>query len=149
MIPSYRLHVRIYYEDTDSGGVVYHANYLKYMERGRTETLRSMGYELDQLQQHQDLIFAVTRADIRYKRPALYNDLLEVDSQLQGAAGARLYFSQSIWRLDAQTKERQELLSDADIALAAIDGKGKPKRIPAELLQTLQQHLSHLRGDPA
>ncbi len=70
--------IRVYYEDTDSGGVVYYANYLKFMERARTELLRSIGYEQDQLQRELGIIFAVRNANIHYKKPARFNDELKV-----------------------------------------------------------------------
>ncbi|MDQ7003767.1 MAG: tol-pal system-associated acyl-CoA thioesterase [Ghiorsea sp.] len=124
--------VRIYYEDTDAGGVVYHANYLKYMERGRTESLRSLGFEQSQLKQDEGILFSLTRADIRYQRPARLDDLLTVRAELIVAKGARMIFKQSIWRDDT-------LLVHADITLACINTFGRPKRIPQAILARLQQ----------
>jgi len=126
------LDIRIYYEDTDAGGVVYHANYLKYMERGRTEALRSLGFEQRQLKQDEDMVFALTRADLHYKRPALLDDLLTVKSELLLAKGAKMVFKQRIYRGDM-------LLVDADITLACISTTGRPKRIPQAILARLEQ----------
>ena len=126
------LDIRIYYEDTDAGGVVYHANYLKYMERGRTEALRSLGFEQRQLKQDEDMVFALTRTDLHYKRPALLDDLLTVKSELLLAKGAKMVFKQRIYRGDM-------LLVDADITLACISTTGRPKRIPQAILARLEQ----------
>ncbi|HID37772.1 MAG TPA: tol-pal system-associated acyl-CoA thioesterase [Ghiorsea sp.] len=126
------LDVRIYYEDTDAGGVVYHANYLKYMERGRTEALRDLGFEQRNLKQDEDMVFALTRTDIRYRRPAMLDDLLTVQSELMVAKGAKMVFKQSIYR-------GETLLVDADITLACINTSGRPKRIPKAILVRLEQ----------
>lgn len=126
------LNIRIYYEDTDAGGVVYHANYLKYMERGRTEALRSLGFEQRQLKQDEDMVFALTRTDLHYKRPAQLDDLLTVKSELLLAKGAKMVFKQRIYRGDT-------LLVDADITLACISTTGRPKRIPQAILARLEQ----------
>ena len=121
------LDVRIYYEDTDAGGVVYHANYLRYMERGRTEALRSLGFEQRNLKEEDDMVFALTRTDIRYRRPAMLDDLLTIKSELIVAKGAKMVFEQRIYRGDT-------LLVDADITLACISTAGRPKRIPPQIL---------------
>jgi acyl-CoA thioester hydrolase len=89
--------VRVYYEDTDSGGVVYYANYLKFMERARTELLRSIGYQQDQLQQELGIIFAVHSANIRYKKPARFNDELNVVTSISALGKASIRFKQSIY----------------------------------------------------
>ncbi|MDQ6962545.1 MAG: tol-pal system-associated acyl-CoA thioesterase [Mariprofundaceae bacterium] len=116
--------MRVYYEDTDSGGVVYYANYLKFMERARTEMLRECDLDIAQLHEKQDIIFAVSEANIRYHLPAKLNDLLEVQTQLIRMRGARLFFSQSVWR-------DQHCLVSGSIVIACINHQGKPQRIPA------------------
>lgn len=126
------LPIRVYYEDTDSGGVVYYANYLKFMERGRTEMLRGCGLNIAQLQDEQDTIFAVSEANIRYHRAARLNDLLEVQSQLTRISGARLFFSQSVWC-------NTVCLVSANIVIACINHQAKPKRIPAFVLQVIEK----------
>lgn len=122
--------VRVYYEDTDHGGVVYHANYLKYMERARTEMLRSAGIELDILEQQEGILFAVTRLSIQYSRPAGFNDLLAVESSIREVAGVRITFRQRILN-------RQQKLVEADVVVACINHHGKPVRIPGCVLEQL------------
>ncbi|MDX8402575.1 MAG: tol-pal system-associated acyl-CoA thioesterase [Mariprofundaceae bacterium] len=135
------LPVRVYYEDTDHGGVVYYANWLKFMERGRTEFLREQGLELDDLAKRHGVMFAVTEAHVRYHRSARFNDLLEVESRLVRLRGARIAFDQRIRRAD----ERLPLCS-ARIDLACIDAHGRPRRIPAEIISRLRPTLS--KGEP-
>ena len=130
-----QLDVRIYYEDTDHGGVVYHANYLKYMERGRTEWLRTWGFEQSELAKKYDVLFALTRSDIRYRSPAKFDDLLTVHTHLLEAKGARMQFGQKIYRGD-------RLLVEGDIHLACMNAAGKPKRIPQSLLDRINKEKS-------
>jgi len=131
--------LRIYYEDTDHGGVVYYANYLKYMERARTEFMRGYGIELDQLQFDADVLFAVTEAHVHYRRPARFNDALSVCSELTLAHGARLAFKQTIMRGD-------KILVDGDIKLACIDTQGHARRIPRDVLNKIEQGLPCSQG---
>ena len=127
--------IRVYYEDTDAGGVVYHANYLNFMERGRTEALRQLGLSNSGLTRDEDMIFAVTHVDVRYRRPARLDDLLTVRSKLITARGATLQFQQRIYR-------GETLLVEADITLACISTAGSPKRIPEVVLQRCKQELN-------
>ncbi|TLS67577.1 tol-pal system-associated acyl-CoA thioesterase [Mariprofundus erugo] len=129
--------VRVYYEDTDHGGVVYYANYLKFMERGRTEFLRTLGLELDIIDTDFGVQFAVTEAHVRYRMPARFNDLLDIGTSLIELAGARLAFSQQVCH-----RESGKELCTATIRLACINRDGRPSRIPATLFQTLQNHLN-------
>ncbi|MDX8412498.1 MAG: tol-pal system-associated acyl-CoA thioesterase [Mariprofundales bacterium] len=124
--------IRIYYEDTDHGGIVYHANYLRYMERARTEFLRSAGIELDAIQQQWGILFAVTKLTIDYRASAHFNDLLEVISSIEKPRGARLHYRQHIVQ-----QSSGELITSATVALACIDNNGKPRRIPAALNTSL------------
>jgi acyl-CoA thioester hydrolase len=130
------LPVRVYYEDTDHGGVVYYANYLRFMERARTEFLRGGGIELDEIEAREGVLFAVTEANVRYHAPARFNDLLSVESTLTQARGARLAFRQLVWR-----SSDHALLTEADIQLACMDRHGKVQRIPASVLPVLRSHL--------
>ncbi len=134
--------LRVYYEDTDHGGRVYYANYLKFMERARTECLRDCGIELDQLEQTAGIQFAVTGVNIRYLQSASFNDRLDVESTLTMAQGARLAFRQDVFLLARDSDERKAQLTTADVQLACIDGHGRPSRIPAKLLEVLQVHRS-------
>ncbi len=127
--------VRVYYEDTDHGGVVYYANYLKFMERARTEFLRDAGLELDALEREFGVLFAVTEAHLRYMRPARFNDLLHVESALVHLRGARLAFAQRIVRDGA-------LLVEGDIRLACIGRDGRARRIPRPVLARIRPEAS-------
>jgi len=127
--------VRVYYEDTDHGGMVYYANYLKFMERARTEFLRDAGIELDELESGAGVLFAVTEVHVHYRNPARFNDALTVDSKLTEAMGARLRFRQNICR-------GHEILVEGEVRLACMDRGGKPRRIPAEVLQTIQPEIT-------
>ena len=123
--------VRVYYEDTDSGGVVYHSQYLNFMERARTEWLRSLGFEQDELIAEQQCIFAVHTMEICFKRPARFNDALSVESQIIEIAGARMDFEQKIMR-------DGELLCEAAVKIACLDAdRFRPKAIPKNLLQEI------------
>lgn len=118
--------VRVYYEDTDAGGVVYYANYLKFMERARTEWLRNLGYEQDELLQ-QGIVFAVRHVEIDYLGPARFNDALEVKSSLSEVGRVGVTFKQSIHRIDTPTTD----LSRASIKVACLDAAGfRPRAIP-------------------
>lgn len=123
--------VRVYYEDTDSGGVVYYANYLKFMERARTEWLRHRGFEQDTLLRDHRLLFAVRSLTVDYHRPARFNDLLEVATWIVTAGGASLAFAQTIQRAGSA-----ELLCRAHIKVACISAdRFQPCRIPLNLLR--------------
>ncbi len=137
---AHALPVRVYYEDTDHGGVVYYANYLKFMERGRTEFLREQGLELDAIEREHGVMFAVSDAHVRYLAPARFNDLLEVESRLVHLGAARLAFRQAIRR-----QGEAKALCTAEIRLACIrtaDGTGRPARIPRPLREALHAALS-------
>jgi acyl-CoA thioester hydrolase len=90
--------VRVYYEDTDSGGVVYHANYLKFMERARTEWLRQLGFEQNVLKDEHNCLFAVHSMQINFRRPARFNDALLIRSEMTQTSGASMQFEQSVLR---------------------------------------------------
>jgi len=120
--------IRVYYEDTDSGGVVYHSNYLNFMERARTEWLRSLGFEQDELIRDHQCIFAVHSMQLNFKRPAKFNDSLIVRSHLIKAVGARMEFEQKIVR-------DNELLCEAVVKIACLDAnRFRPKSLPSFIL---------------
>ncbi|MDQ6960391.1 MAG: tol-pal system-associated acyl-CoA thioesterase [Mariprofundaceae bacterium] len=127
--------VRIYYEDTDHGGVVYYANYLKFMERARTEFLRDLGLELDELESTFGILFAVTEVHVHYLNPARFNDAIIVESMLLETHGARLVFRQNICR-------KNKILVEGDIRLACMDRAGHPRRIPDEVVRLIQPKLA-------
>ncbi len=125
--------VRVYYEDTDSGGVVYYANYLKFMERARTEWLRSLGYEQDQLRASEDLLFAVRSLEIDYRKPARFNDALAVSAALAERGRASLTFAQEVRRDD-------ELLCSARVRIACLSASGlRPRPLPNHMLAEIAE----------
>jgi acyl-CoA thioester hydrolase len=129
--------VRVYYEDTDAGGVVFYANYLKFMERARTEWLRSIGFEQDALREWPGVLFAVRRANLDYLRPARFNDLLIVTTALVRCGGASLDFRQEILR-EADTT----LCCRGEMRVACVDaGTLRPSRIPDNLLAEIANVL--------
>ena len=129
--------VRVYYEDTDAGGVVYHANYLKFMERARSEWLRVIGYDQDFLIREQALVFAVRSVALEYRKPARFNDLLHVRSSIQRLGRASLNFSHTIVR--TRNDRISELLTTGSVKLASLDANTfKPKPIPNQFIQDLK-----------
>jgi acyl-CoA thioester hydrolase len=146
--------VRVYYEDTDSGGVVYYANYLKFMERARTELLRSIGYQQDQLQQEQDqlqqelgIIFAVHSVNIQYRKPARFNDELNVVTLISALGKASISFKQSVYlestsHGDESVNSSSGLLSEADIKIACLNAKKfTTQSIPASIIKKINQEF--------
>ena len=122
--------VRVYYEDTDSGGVVYYANYLKFMERARTEWLRRLGFEQDQLLSQEGIIFAVRSVDVGYHQPARFNDALEVSASLAAKGRASLTFQQEVRRANDAC-----LLCSGEIKIACVNMNSmRPTSIPKALL---------------
>ena len=126
------LPVRVYYEDTDFTGVVYHANYVRYFERGRSDFLRLAGVShSDLLERHDPAAFVVTRMEIDFKRPARIDDALQVITTYDQAKGARLQVSQRIVR-------GGELIAAAAVSAACISLDGKPRKPPAGLVDALR-----------
>lgn len=123
--------VRVYYEDTDAGGVVYYANYLKFMERARTEWLRELGFEQDALRE-QGYLFAVRRVRADYLRPARFNECLRVSSRILRAGRASLDFSQRVQRLDGAG------LCLAEVGVACLNSDTfRPRALPGALAALL------------
>ena len=120
----------MYWEDTDAGGVVYYANYLRFMERARSEWLRSLGYGQTALRDASGVVFVVRRVEVDYLAPARLDDLLMIDTQLAATTRTCLTVTQQI-RTD-------NVLADARVRLVCVDaGSFKPARIPAPLLEKL------------
>jgi len=125
--------VRVYYEDTDSGGVVYYANYLKFFERARTEFLRQYGIEQDQLIENENVIFAVRKITADYIKPAQFNDLLSVESEVTEIKNASLVFSQKILRAD-------EICCQAECKIACLTADTlKPRKIPQQVFDAIHE----------
>ena len=132
---AFRLPVRVYIEDTDAGGIVYYVNYLKFMERARTEWLRTFGYQHYALAE-EHFLFVVRRADIEYHAPARIDDQLEIAVALEKLGRASFQFQQSVWR-------QQELLCDARVRVGCIRGDTfKPASMPDDLYQKIKQEMS-------
>jgi acyl-CoA thioester hydrolase len=123
--------VRIYWEDTDAGGVVFYANYLKYFERARTEWLRALGVSQQQMRAEQRLLFVVTDTHVRFVKPARLDDELTVTVRLASAARATLSLTQAALRGAA-------LLADSRITLACVEADSfRPRRLPKSILDAL------------
>ncbi|HHM04159.1 MAG TPA: tol-pal system-associated acyl-CoA thioesterase [Gammaproteobacteria bacterium] len=148
--------VRVYYEDTDSGGVVYHANYLKFMERARTEWLRRRGFEQDELARHHNVIFAVRQMSVDFLKPARFNDQLLVLARLGRAGRASLFFDQAVLRqaapdsaaksanrscdYDTLIRDKDKLLCTASVKVACLTADGlRPRALPQPLLMEISE----------
>lgn len=125
---------RVYWEDTDAGGVVYYANYLRFLERSRSEWLRARGISQRALALDPGLVFAVTALQVRYRAPARLDDLLLVSCEPAVPGPVRLEFRQRIWRESAA----EQMLLEASVEVACLDAKTlKPQRLPAVILDEL------------
>lgn len=128
---SHSMKIKIYYEDTGAGGVVYHANYLRYMERGRTEMIFEMGLDLAQLH-NKNRIFIVTRVDIKYRSPARLGDTVEIQTGLGWCKHASAMLRQQCLRGDT-------LLAEAEVTVAMLGPTGRPTRLPVEFTRGLNR----------
>jgi acyl-CoA thioester hydrolase len=122
----HRFCTRVYYEDTDLAGIVYYANYLKFIERARTEWVASLGVDQMALRETQGVVFAVRRVEADYLRPAKFGDDLQVETTLQSLGGARLVLEQVVLR-------GGERLFVALVTLVCLTAEGQAARMPAEL----------------
>lgn len=123
--------VRVYYEDTDAGGVVFYANYLRFYERARTEMLRTKGLELDEMVTQQTIIFAVRSVQIEYLKPARFNEILNVTASLKQIKHTSLTFEQTI-------SCHHELVNTASIRVGCLDSTTlRPKPMPDALKQAI------------
>lgn len=121
---------RVYYEDTDMAGIVYYANYLKFIERARSEWVREMGIDQGRLRDEEGIAFAVRRVEADYLASAKFDDVLTVKTQVVSSSAARMTLEQSVWRADKQ-------LFTAEVVLVAINRDGQPTRLP----QILRGHV--------
>ncbi|SMO88973.1 acyl-CoA thioester hydrolase [Paracoccus laeviglucosivorans] len=122
--------IRVYYEDTDLAGIVYYANYLKFIERARSEWLRDMGIDQSALKRDAGLVFVVRRVEADYLAPARFDDLLTVQSRLHELGNARITMCQKVMRQD-------RVLFSAVVTLVCINDAGRPVRLPAELVRLM------------
>jgi acyl-CoA thioester hydrolase len=124
--------VRVYWEDTDAGGVVFYANYLKFFERARTEWLRSLGYSQEAMRREQGVMFVVTHTAVRYLQPARLDDVMDVTVSVRSARQATMVLTQ-------QALRDGTLLAEGEIRIGCVDAQTfRPHRIPKELLQELE-----------
>ena len=126
MPPAFTWQVRIYYEDTDAGGIVFYANYLKFFERARTEWLRATGVNQQTLAEQEGAIFVVKHASIDYQAPAKLDDVLELTLSIEKLGRASVQFHQQAWRGDS-------LLASAQVKVACVDSRTlRPRSLPSE-----------------
>lgn len=137
-IGAFTLDVRVYYEDTDAGGIVYYANYLKFFERARTEWLRAAGIEQRRLSDGFGLQFVVAGLQCEYRRPARLDDCLTIDVRVQRAGRASLVFAQTAWRDGVA-------LAHATVKVGCIDSQ---RHVPAPMPETMLSALRQLPGYP-
>lgn len=124
--------IRVYWEDTDAGGVVFYANYLKYFERARTEWLRSLGFSQETMRIEGGAMFIVSQTSVRYLSPARLDELLRVSVELREPGRASMVLFQQAWRGNT-------LLAEGDIRIGCVGAADfKPKRIPQALVSALQ-----------
>ena len=127
----FSLDLRVYIEDTDAGGIVYYVNYLKFMERARTEYMRSMGFGKNYIFNH-DLMFVVRDVVVQYLRPATLDDELVATASIRQLKGASMVMYQRVQR-------GQEVLAQGEVTIACVDRAGvKPRRMPADMVTTLR-----------
>ncbi len=124
---------RIYYHDTDAGGIVYYANYLKYLEESRTEFLEQHGLSV-RLFQERGLIYAVSQCSITYRSPARYGETITCDANLRKCTAVKLIFSQRI-----HEKTTQRLIAEAEVTIVCLNKNFKPTALPDDLKQTLEK----------
>ena len=127
---THRFPVRVYYEDTDFGGIVYYANYLKFIERGRSEWVRELGIDQVAMKEDEGIVFAVRRVEADYHAPARYDDELVVTTDVEAVTGARLIVRQVVERDGVA-------LFSALVTIVAINDAGAPARLPATFRRNL------------
>ena len=131
MAKKFNFKIKVYYEDTDAGGVVYYANYLKFLERARSEALYTLGYTNSGLLESHNLLLIVKSCNIEYKKPAKFEETLDIVSEVISFTKTSFIMKQNILR-------DNEMISTAVIHLVAVDKKGKPSKIPDELKKKLE-----------
>lgn len=130
----HQFNLRVYYEDTDLAGIVYYANYLKFIERGRSEWVRDLGIDQAALRADAGIVFAVRRVTADYLRPAVFDDVLTVQTKLVELSAARIRLAQSILR-------GADLIFEAEVVLVCLTHAGRPARLPASVRPLLGAEL--------
>ena len=123
MSKKFKYYTRIYYEDTDAGGVVYYANYLKFLERARSEAIYSLGLSNKEILNKENVIIIVKSCNIEYKKPAKFEDKIEIISKITEVKNSSFNMNQVI-------KRKLDIISEADVVLVTVNKKGRPVRIP-------------------
>ncbi|MEO1961693.1 MAG: tol-pal system-associated acyl-CoA thioesterase [Paracoccus sp. (in: a-proteobacteria)] len=131
---SHSMILRVYYEDTDLAGIVYYANYLKFIERGRSEWLRALGIDQAALKRQAGLVFAVRRIEADYLRPARFDDLVQVATRLDMLSAARIVMDQTVTR-------DGEVLFTAQVTIVCLNEAGAAQRLPADIRRKLAPKL--------
>lgn len=134
-LPAHKTAIRVYYEDTDSGGIVYYANYLKFAERGRTEYLRDLGFDHQMMLREFGLGFVVRRCVVDYRSPALLDDALVVATELRQISGARFEMAQRVLR-------NATILCELAVTLGCVNREGRPSRLPEAVRDALTRVVS-------
>ncbi|MCR9158220.1 MAG: tol-pal system-associated acyl-CoA thioesterase [Rhodobacteraceae bacterium] len=122
----HELPIRVYYEDTDMGGIVYYANYLRYIERARSDWVRSLGVDQNAMREEDGVVFVVRRVEAEYLKPAKFDDELLVRTVVKAVTGVRLIMSQEVIRGD-------DLLFQAEVTVVCVGEGGAPARLPANI----------------
>ena len=131
MAKKFDLTVKVYYEDTDSGGVVYYANYLKFLERARSEALYTLGFTNSGLLEKYNILLIVKSCNIEYKKPAKFEDKINIISEVISFTKTSFTMKQCILR-------NNELITEANVHIVIVDKNGKPSKIPEELKEKLE-----------
>ncbi|MEO0914877.1 MAG: tol-pal system-associated acyl-CoA thioesterase [Pseudomonadota bacterium] len=131
---THRMSLRVYYEDTDMAGIVYYANYLRFLERGRSDAVREVGCDQLDMRDRLGIVFVVRRVEIDYKAPARMDDVLTVETETSKLGGATMIMPQRVWR-------GETLIVAAEVRVAMMTLAGRPARLPAEIRQKLEQLL--------
>ena len=129
---SHCFEIRVYYEDTDLVGIVYYANYLKFIERARTEWVRGLGVDQSRLKTEEGIVFAVRRVEADYLTPARFDDVLAVETRVEEIGGARITLTQTVRRDD-------ETCFVARVQLVALSNTGRPQRLPEALKRAIAE----------
>ena len=123
---NHSMNIRVYYEDTDLGGIVYYANYLRFIERARSEWLRDLGIDQIKMRNEQDAVFVVTKLKVDYLSPAYFDDMLTVDTKIQIVSPVRAYFYQNIFR-------QEDVIFKAEVCVTCTSTSGKVQRLPEKI----------------
>ena len=123
---NHSMNIRVYYEDTDLGGIVYYANYLRFIERARSEWLRDLGIDQIKMRNERDAIFVVTKLKVDYLLPAYFDDMLTVDTKIKIVSPVRVYFYQNIFR-------QENVIFKAEVCVTCTSISGKVQRLPEKI----------------